>query len=177
MTQTGYQNIFFTEINPTSTSTAITMIYYNAQCCGATSFILGPVTILPNTLTKTTPTVTQPETVTVVPTVTVNSVPTTITKSSTSSGTLVQLSCEFVIAIPSLISFWLLVLSVSLALLFPLILPQGSLGATLIFTSNNKYLFTFAITTVSLSILIRLRSYIRWERVHNRNATERLCRS
>jgi hypothetical protein len=123
MTQTGYQDIIFTEINPTSTTTAITMIYTTLGYFDddySTSFILGPVTILTNQLTKTTPTVTQPATVTVVPTVTVDSAPTTITKSSASSSTLVQPSCEFIIAIPSLIAIWLSVLSVSLALLSPL---------------------------------------------------------
>jgi hypothetical protein len=119
MTQTGYQDILFTEINPTSTTTMITMFYNPGY--GQTVFTLGPVTILTNPLTQTTPTVTQPATVTVVPTVTVDSVPTTTTKSSAiSSSTLVQPSCELIIAIPFLIAFWLLVLSVSLALLSPL---------------------------------------------------------
>src|SRR5271168_2724265 len=97
MTQTGYQDILFTEINPTSTTTAITMFYNPGYY--QIVFTLGPVTIAPNVITQTTPTVTQlqPTTVTVVPTVTVESSPTTVTKLTTSSSTLIQPSCELII--------------------------------------------------------------------------------
>lgn len=100
MTQAGSQEIVFTEINPTSTTTAITMIYDPGY--GQSVFILGPVTIISNVKTQTTPTVTnlQPTTVTVVPTVTVNSTPTTVT----SSSTLIQPSCELIITALSLMA-------------------------------------------------------------------------
>lgn len=100
MTQTGYQDIVFTEINPTSTTTAITMIYNPGYY--QTIFTLGPVTIVSNVIPQTTPTVTnlQPTTVTVVPTVTVNSTPTTVT----SSSALIQPSCELIITALSLMA-------------------------------------------------------------------------
>src|SRR3954451_6375698 len=101
MTQTGYQDIVFTEINPTSTTTAITMLYNPGYY--QTLFTLGPVTIVSNETPQTTPTVTNlsPTTVTVVPTITVNSTPTTITKGS---STLIQPSCELIITALSLMA-------------------------------------------------------------------------
>ena len=70
MTLTGYQDIIFTEINPTSTTTAITMFYDPGYY--QTVFTLGPVTIVSNVVRQTTPTITnlEPTTITVVPTVT-----------------------------------------------------------------------------------------------------------
>ena len=99
MTQAGSQEIVFTEINPTSTTTAITMIYDPGY--GQAVFTLGPVTIISNVIPQTTPTVTNPTTVTVVPTVTVDSTPTTVT---TSSSTLIQPSCELIITALSLMA-------------------------------------------------------------------------
>src|SRR5277367_1972864 len=101
MTQTGYQDIIFTEINPASTTTAIAAFYNPGYYQSV--FTLGPVTIISNAITRTTPTATnlQPTTVTVVPTVTVDSIPTTVT----SSSTLIQPSCELIFTALSLIGF------------------------------------------------------------------------
>jgi hypothetical protein len=99
MTATGYKDIVFTEINPTSTTTAITMFYDPGYY--QTVFGLGPVTIVRNDKIQTTPTVTKPETVTVTPTITVDSSPTTVTKVS-STSTLIQPSCELIVAALSL---------------------------------------------------------------------------
>ena len=99
MSLTGYQDVVFTEINPTSTTTVITMFYDPGYY--QTTFALGPVTIAPNVITPTTPTVTEPTTVTVTPTVTVDSTPTTVTRSLT---TRTQPSCELIIAALSLVA-------------------------------------------------------------------------
>jgi hypothetical protein len=48
MTTSGYKGFVFTEINPTSTTTSITMLYsYNFDDVPQT-YVLGPATILPN---------------------------------------------------------------------------------------------------------------------------------
>src|SRR5277367_2734234 len=118
MTSTGYQTIVFTEINPTSTTTPITMSfnlgdgYFGAVY---TEYDLGPVTIVSNSVPLpplTTPSVSSP------PLTTPNMQPTTVTVDSTvtvtkSSGTLTRPPCEFIIAELSSMALWLLALPVS----------------------------------------------------------------
>jgi len=57
MTSTGYQTIVFTEINPTSTTTAITVTYWNAGFLdapipGASPFTMGPFTVISNAVSS-----------------------------------------------------------------------------------------------------------------------------
>lgn len=95
MTTSGYKGIVFTEINPASTTTAITMAYHqfpNGEVPIST-YILGPVTILPHTTPSTSPgTPTTPPdafySATLTETLTVTE---TIRTSSSTTG----LSCKF----------------------------------------------------------------------------------
>lgn len=55
MSTTGYINMVFTEINPTSTTTTILLVY-QPDCCNQKVFTLGPYTVLRHDTTPSTPT-------------------------------------------------------------------------------------------------------------------------
>jgi hypothetical protein len=102
MTTTGYINMVFTEINPTSTTTAITLVY-NRLWDGASYYTIGPYTVLQHETPVTTPTPTAAPTTTQLsnPTVTV-----TVT-SRISSSTHIKPSCEFLVGAFLLAVCWL----------------------------------------------------------------------
>jgi hypothetical protein len=156
MTTTGYQNIEFTEINPTSTTTPITMeiCLYPDFSLDCSQYILGPVTIVSNEVSL--PPVTTPPTPATTPS-TSNIATVTVT---ISSSTLVQPPCEFIIAALSSMAFWLLALSVSSVLLFLYSSRLDSIGVTLICASSNKHLHHFAIRAVAFFVLFSIKLVI-----------------
>ena len=86
----------FTEINPTSTTTAITLVY-NRLWDGASYYTIGPYTVLQHETPVTTPTTTQLSNPTVTVTVT----------SRISSSTHIKPSCEFLVGAFFLAVCWL----------------------------------------------------------------------
>ena len=107
MTATGYQDIVFTEINPTSTTTPIIMFFchnpplYADEC---DTYTLGPVTIISNSVSLSPVTTPVAAPTTPAATVTVYS-SVTVTQGS---GTSIRPPCEYIIATLSSIAFWLL---------------------------------------------------------------------
>jgi hypothetical protein len=106
MTTTGYKNLVFTEINPTSTTTTI-LVVYNRLWIGAITYTLGPYTVIPHETPVTTPTPTPPPT-TKQPDPTVACTPaTTVTVSSPNSATTVPPNCEFLVTAFLAVVYWL----------------------------------------------------------------------
>jgi len=109
MTTTGYINMVFTEINPTSTTTTILLVY-EPNCCIAKTFTLGPYTVLRHDTTPSTPTppVTQPPAQGAQPTQTVVSAETVTPSSGITSLSPALPSpsiCESLLAV-FLVVFW-----------------------------------------------------------------------